>query len=135
MRRLISFVFAGAMVATLAGTTLAAPKGTATMWACLYSVNGETGVQTTTDWSGYHPDTLVNVAWVDGTSTVFTYSPSRSVQWKFGTSQYDTSYSNWATSAPTLAWPSDTMLAVQLYSKGRLLAQTPAVSYGGLVPC
>lgn len=132
MRRLISLVFAGAMVATLAGTALAAPNRSATLWGCLY---GSTGVQTTTDWAGYHPDTLVNVASVSGDSTVYSYSVTRSVNWKFGTSTYDTSFATWSTSAPTLAFTADTYLAIKLFRGGRFLAQTNAIRYGDLVLC
>ena len=132
MRRLTSFVFAGAMAAALAGTTMAAPTRTATLWGCLRDT---TGVQVTADWAGYHPDALETVAWVTGDSTVYTYPTVRSVDWKFGTSTYDTSFSTWSTTAPTLAFTADTYLAVQLYHGNRFLAQTNSVRYGDLVPC
>lgn len=132
MRRLISLVLAGALAAMVAGTATAAPNRSATLWGCLRETSG---VQLTVDWAGYHPDTLWTVAWTSGDSTVWTYPTPRSVDWKYGTSTYSTSYGTWSSAAASLAFTADTYLAVRLYHRTRFLAETNALRYGDLVPC
>lgn len=130
MRRLIGPVLAVSLLAATAGVALAAPNRTATLWACTTA----TGMQLHVDWTGYHPDTLTSVAWVNG-GTVATFPTSRSVDWKFGTASYDTSYTDWATSSPSTAFTADTLVAVNLYAHGKFQAQTNAVPYGTLLGC
>lgn len=130
MRRLIGPMLAVALLAATAGVASAAPNRTATLWACTTS----TGMQLHVDWTGYHPDTLVSVAWVTG-GAVSTFPTTRSVDWKFGTSWYDTSLADWATSSPSTAFAADTWVAVNLYGHNRFQAQTNAVQYGSLQPC
>lgn len=130
MRRLTGPMLAVALLAATAGAVSAAPNRTATLWACTTS----TGMQLHVDSSGYHPDTLTSVAWVDG-GPVTTFPTSRSVDWKFGTSWYDTSLADWATSSPTTAFTAGTWVAVKLYAHGRFQAQTNAVQYGSMAAC
>jgi hypothetical protein len=124
-------MLAVALLAATAGAVSAAPKNsTATLWACTTA----TGMQLHVDWSGYHPDTLTSVAWVDG-GPVTTFETTRSVDWKFGTSWYDTSLADWAASSPSAAFTADTWVAVNLYAHGRFQAQTNAVQYGSMAGC
>jgi hypothetical protein len=128
MRRLSGLILGVALVAASAGTAAAAPNRTATLWACTTA----TGFQVHVDWSGYHPDTLDAVAWVDGGS-VSSFTTTRSVQWKYGTSWYDTSYAGW--SASSVSFTAATWVAVNLYAHGRFLAETNAVQYGSMAAC
>ena len=130
MRRLSGLILGVALVAASAGVAAAAPSRTATLWACTTA----TGVQVHVDWSGYHPDTLTTVAWVTGGS-VSTFSSSRSVQWKYGTSWYDESYADWSASSPSMTFTAETWVAVDLYAHGRFAAETNAVQYGSMAAC
>jgi hypothetical protein len=130
VRRLVSLVFAGALISIMAaGTVSAAPNRSATLWACTTA----TGVTLHVDWAGYHPDTLTTDEWATGASTTTTFSTARSVDWKFGTSSYDESFADWAADGVTVA--ADSNFAVQLWAHNRLAATTNSVLFGDLAGC
>jgi hypothetical protein len=121
-----------ALLAAATGTASAAPNRTANLWACLATLP-TTGVEEHVNWSGYHPDTLVVVAWQSDSSDVATFPTTRSVSWKFGGSIWETDYATWAGQGVTFG--SGTMVAVDLYGHGKFLAETNAVDYGTLTSC
>jgi hypothetical protein len=115
-----------ALLAAAAGSVSAAPKSsTASLWACL---NGD-AVQVHVDWTGYHPDDAVPVAW-QGTDAHVASSMDRQTDWKFGNASWDPSTTTWG---PTFG--PGTMVAVDLYGHGKFIVETNSVDYGSLVGC
>ena len=129
MNRLISLAMAVGLLAAMAGTAVAAPNRSATLYACAST----TGVNLTVDWSGYHPDTLTTLEWSTGSSSTTSFATTRSVDWKFGTSNYDESYAAWANQGVTVA--ADSNFAVDLWFHGRLVAETNSVLFADLPAC
>ena len=129
MRRLMGPVLGVALLAAAAGSVSAAPNRTATLWACTTA----TGVQVHVNWTGWHPDTLDPVAWQSGSSQVSAFPTTRAVDWKFGGAYWDTDYATWSAQGVTFA--SGTMIAVDLFGKGKFQAETNAVDWGTLAAC
>lgn len=129
MRRLLSLIFAGALISIMAGTAMAAPNRSATLWACTTA----TGFQLHVDWAGYHPNSLRTVEWTTGSSATTTFATVRSVDWKFGTSSYDETLADWSAQSVTVT--TDSNFAVDLYAHNRFQAETNAVRFGDLSPC
>jgi len=129
VRRLLSLLFAGALISIMAGSASAAPNRSATLWAC----TTDTGVMLHVDWAGYHPDTLATVEWSTGASATTTFATTRPVDWKFGTSSYDESYTDWASQGVTVA--ADSNFAVDLWAHNRMVAETNSVLFADLGAC
>lgn len=128
MRRLIGLVMGVGLIAASTGMVAAAnPNRSATMWACM----GNLGLHLQVDWAAYHPDTLITMATTSGTPSA--YPVDRSVDWKFGTSNWDTSLTTW--SSVNVDVTTGTSVVVELYSKGRFLAETNAVDTTTLANC
>lgn len=128
MRRLIGLVLGVGVMAASTGMVAAAnPNRSAALSACM----GNLGVHLQVDWAAYHPDTLTTIATTSGTSSA--YPTDRSVDWKFGTSSWDTSLATW--SSVNVDVTAGTSLVVDLYGKGKFLGATNAVDTTNLPAC
>jgi hypothetical protein len=133
VRRLIGPILGVALLAAAAGSVSAAPNRSATLtFACTRSVNSVDGVLLQVDWAGYHPDTLVTVAYSGSSSTQFP-TMKVGIDWKFGTSQWDESWADW--SSVSVPSSPDSTFAVDLYGKGKFLAETNTLSFSTLTAC
>jgi len=128
VRRFIGLVLAVGLMAASTGAVAAGnPNRAASLWACM----GAQGLHLQVDWTAYHPDTLTTVATSGGTSSA--YPTDRQVDWKFGTSSWDTSLTTWATVNVDVS--AGTSIVVDLYGKGKFLGETNAVDTTVLPSC